>query len=176
MSTSFSRKFLEFTEGVVNSLAGPTKTGGQASRVAKSALSPGAILPGDVLFFSYHSEKFKDGEHLVLVVRNKRGKYGIFTHMNREGKNKGRAKKYLSAVKLNNVWSQTAKMIISLYNQSVQKQIKDVKYTKKQYDVFKKGLMALVGRKNYRTYILNNMTNTFEVNKGEIDTTTEDEE
>ena len=43
------------------------------------------------------------------------------------------------------------------------------------YDKFKKGLMALVGRKNYRTYILNNMTNTFEVNKGEIDTT-EDEE
>ena len=175
MSTSFSKKFLQFTEKVVDSLAKPTETGGKSSRVAKSALSPGTILPGDVLFFSYHSEKFKDGDHLVLVVRNKRGKYGIFTHVSTVGKNKGRAKNYLSAVKLNNVWSQTANMIISLYNQSMQKQIKDVRYTEKQYDKFKKGLMALVGRKNYRTYILNNMTNTFEVNKGEINTT-EDEE
>ena len=174
MSTSFSKKFLEFTEEVTSALS-DNKPGGQSSRVSKSAQSTSAILPGDVLFFSYQSEKFNDGEHLVLVVRSKRGKYGTFTYVTKTGRNRGVAKVYLSAVKLNNIWSQTANLIISIYNQTMQKQLKDVKYTKEKFDVFKKGIMALVGRKNYRTYILNNMTNTFEVNKGEIDTTEDSE-
>jgi len=175
MSIGFSKKFLEFTEEVVTALTGSKNPSEESERVSKSAQSTSVILPGDVLFFSYHSDKFTDGDHLALVVRNRRGKYGTFTYMIKQGKYKGSAKKYLSAVKLNNVWSQTANLIIRLYNESLQKKIKNVKYTEKQYDKFKKGLMALVGRENYRTYILYNMTNTFEVNKGEI-TTTEEEE
>jgi hypothetical protein len=102
-----------------------------------------------------------------MVIGNERGRYGVFTHMNKTGKDKGKAKRYLSAIKLNNVWSQTAGMIIQLYNKSMADRVEDAKYTKKQSNNSKKGLMSLVGRKNYRTYILNNMTNTFEVEKGE---------
>ena len=167
MSTSLSKKFLSFAEDVADSLTGEVDEGDKSSRVSKSGVSPASILPGDVLFFSYTSKKFNDGNHLVMVIGNERGKYGVFTHMNKTGKDKGKAKRYLSAIKLNNVWSQTAGMIIQLYNKSMAERVEDAKYTKKQGDKAKKGLMSLVGRKNYRTYILNNMTNTFEVEKGE---------
>ena len=166
MSTTLSKKFLSFAKSVSDTLTEGEDTETQSSKVSKSSLSPSTILPGDVLFFSYTSKKFKDGDHLVMVIGNERGKYGVFTHVTKTGKHKGRAKRYLSAIKLNNIWSQTAGIIIQLYNKSMQDKVSEAKYTKKQTNNAKKGLMSLVGRKNYRTYILNNMTNTFEVEKG----------
>ena len=123
----------------------------------KSALSADAILPGDVLFFTYRSEKFGGGEHLTMVVGNKRGKNGTFIG---RGQGKSRGKRYLSAVKLNNMWSLTASLIIDTYKD------RSVQYTTRKSDdeKIKKAFIALVGRKNYRTYIMNNIQgNAFEI-------------
>jgi len=149
MSTAFSRKFENFVESVVDTLNIKGKPGNQSTRTYKSGLSTGTTLPGDVLFFTYRSDKFGTGEHLVMVVGNKRGPNGIFIG---RGTGISRGKRYLSAVKLNNMWSFTAGLIIDAY------QDRDVKYTrKKNDDKIKKAFISLVGRKNYRTYIIDNV-------------------
>lgn len=166
MSISFSKNFINFTDEVSDTL-NQGKSEDQGSRVSPSPQSTSSMLPGKVLFFTYSSEKFGDSEHLALVVRCRRGKYGTFTQITKTGKNKGRAKVYLSAVKLNNIWSQTASLIISIYSKSLRDNIQNTVYTKAKHDRFKSGMMALVGRSNFRTYIVNNMNNTFEVNNEE---------
>ena len=148
MSTAFSKKFETFVEGVVDTLNIKSKPGNQTTKTYKSGLSPSTMLPGDVLFFTYRSGKFGTGEHLVMVIGNKRGPSGTFI-----GRGPiGRGKRYLSSVKLNNMWSLTAGLIIDTY------QDRNVQYTRKRNDdKIKKAFISLVGRKNYRTYILNNI-------------------
>ena len=147
MSTSFSKKFLALAENVATSLGATGSPGNLASRVNKSALSANAILAGDVLFFKYRSRKWGVGDHMAMVVGNKRGPYGIFQH---------KGKRYLSSVKLNSMWSFTSSLIIKEYRN------KEVKYTPDTKKM-KKAFMSLVGRKNYRTYIMNNMYNAYEI-------------
>ena len=147
MSTLFSKIFQRRVKNVVDDLDTVPRPGNVENKVYKSALSPGSILPGDVLFFTYRSDKFGTGEHLIMVIGNERGPTGTFNGTD----SKGRSKRYISAVKLNNVWSFTAALIISAY------QDRQVKYTKKSSDKLKASFMSLVGRKNYRTYIMNNI-------------------
>tara|TARA_Y100000310_G_C20255541_1_gene611167 strand:+ start:164 stop:637 length:474 start_codon:yes stop_codon:yes gene_type:complete len=154
MSSGFSKNFQQFVGQVVQKLGAVGKPGNLSTRVNKSALSPNVIKPGDVLFFNYRSDKFGTGNHLVLVVGSKRGPYGVFQH---------KGKRYLSAVKLNNIWSYTATIIIKVFRE------RSVKYTstKESATRIQKGFMSLVGRKNYRTYIMNNINNQFEVSDKE---------
>tara|TARA_R110000824_G_scaffold25038_1_gene87546 strand:+ start:564 stop:1064 length:501 start_codon:yes stop_codon:yes gene_type:complete len=164
MSLSFSKNFLTTVEDLVDKIVG--EAGDVPSRVHSTNISPESVLPGDVLFFSYRSEKFKDGSHVVMVVGNKRGPYGVFVNG---------GKRYLSAVKLNKIWSFTANLIVEAYRD------KFVMYTSKKTgrkesqassekkidDVMKKAFMSLVGRGNYRTYIMNQsrISNSFEIGK-----------
>lgn len=167
MSSGFSKDFLKLAEEATNSLVPSQEEDGSAlkEKTNKVDPSPTTLLTGDVIFFSYFSEKYSSrGSHLTLVVGNKRNKFGTFTHMNTTGRNRGRARIYMSAVKLNSIWSNTAGLIISVFNQSLQKNVKTTKYTKEGFDKFKKGMISLVGRSNYRTYILNNMTNVYKIN------------
>lgn len=151
MSTGFSKKFMEFVKGVIDSLGTKGKPDLFETKASKSALSASKILPGDVLFFSYTSKKFGSGEHLCMVMGNRRNKFGIFQH---------KGKLYLSAIKLNNtVTPVTTGLIVESYQE------KRVQYKTKKQDteLEKKSLIALVGRNNYRTYIMNNITMAFEV-------------
>jgi len=168
MSTSFSKNFLNLVENLVDTLDPKGRPGNKNNRVFKSALSADAILPGDVLFFTYTSKKFGHGSHVVMVIGNKRGYYGIFQH---------KGKRYLSAVKLNNIWAFTANLIIQAYRKKFvtytpetdeQKEKKESNQSaapseKTDSDRMKKAFMTLVGRKNYRTYIMNQMDNYYEV-------------
>ena len=147
MSSGFSKEFEQQVKGVVDTLDTIPRPGNVENKVYKSALSPAGILPGDVLFFTYRSNKFGTSEHLIMVVGNKRGPSGTFVGKDSRGK----AKRYLSAVKLNNMWTFTASLIISTY------QDRKVKYTKKSSEKIKQSFISLVGRKNYITYIMNNI-------------------
>tara|TARA_R110000824_G_scaffold392603_1_gene591100 strand:+ start:430 stop:951 length:522 start_codon:yes stop_codon:yes gene_type:complete len=168
MSTSFSQKFLSLVENLVDTLDPKGRPGNKSNRVFKSALSADVILPGDVLFFTYTSKKFGTGSHVVMVVGNKRGYYGVFQH---------NGKRYLSAVKLNNIWAFTASLIIEAYRDKFVKYTPETKEEeekketkqssapseKTDTDRMKKAFMTLVGRTNYRTYIMNQMDNYYEV-------------
>ena len=166
MSTSFSGKFLTLVSILVDSLGVKGNPGNTSSKVSKSALSVNAILPGDVLFFKYNSEKWGQKDHVAMVVGNRRGVYGIFQH---------KGKRYLSAVKLNNIWGFTANLIIKTYRDKFvtytpkTKEGEEVKDSRKapsevgDSERMKKAFMTLVGRDNYRTYIMNNMYNTYEI-------------
>ncbi|HIE83661.1 MAG TPA: hypothetical protein EYQ00_07365 [Dehalococcoidia bacterium] len=172
MSNSFSKNFETFVSDVATKLnvAGSEEVPG--SRFSKSTVSPATILAGDVLFFKYRSDKFGAGDHIVMVVGNKRNTNGIYNYRSKNGK----AKKYLSAVKLNKVWSTTAKIIIEAYRdnrlkysskkddsddpQRFQEQEQSILESKDRKT--KQSFMALVGRKNYRSYIINNMWNAYE--------------
>ena len=148
MSTIFSKIFQRQVKNVVDDLDTVPRPGNVENKVYKSALSSAGILPGDVLFFTYRSDKFGTGEHLIMVIGNKRGPTGTFVG---RGLGIGRGKRYISAVKLNNMWSFTAALIISAF------QDRKVKYTKKSAMRLKPSFISLVGRKNYRTYIMNNI-------------------
>jgi hypothetical protein len=139
----FLRKFLQKIKAAVQELTGSEAV---SEGTHKSLVSYSTILPGDILFFKYKSKKFGIGDHFVMVVANKRGKSGIFTH---------KGKRYLSAVKLNNIWVKTAMTMAKVY------QNRKISYS----NTVKKGLISLVGKNNYRTYILGQMYSTFEVNK-----------
>jgi len=166
MSTSFSGKFLTLVSILVDSLGVKGRPGNTSSRVSKSALSVNAILPGDVLFFKYNSRKWGQGDHVVMVVGNRRGVYGIFQH---------KGKRYLSAVKLNNIWGFTANLIIKAYRDKFvtytpetkedeeRKNSKEAPSERGASERMKKAFMTLVGRENYRTYIMNNMHSAYEV-------------
>tara|TARA_R110000824_G_scaffold315322_1_gene502465 strand:- start:35368 stop:35967 length:600 start_codon:yes stop_codon:yes gene_type:complete len=190
MSSSFSRKFENFVDEVGNNLDIVGSDEQPASRFHKSAVSPGSIVAGDVLFFKYRSERFGTGDNMAMVIGNNRSANGIYIFTSK----KGVTKKYLSAVKLNNIWSLTASLIIEAYRD---KQIKytsakddssdpqkfskedsesgksskdnmsptpeNIKHTdKSRNERTKKSFTALVGRENYRTYILNNIWNAYE--------------
>ena len=95
MSSSFSKDFLNFAEEVTNSLVPSQEEGGSAlkEKTNKVDPSPTTLLTGDILFFSYSSEKYKSkGDHLTLIVGNKRSKFGTFVHMNKTGRSRGKAR------------------------------------------------------------------------------------
>lgn len=165
MTTAFSKKFIKQVGDLVDTLGSKGKPGNPSSRVQKSALSTNVISPGDVMFFVYKSFNFGTDEHVIMVVSNKRGRSGVFQH---------KGKLYLSAVKLNNIWSFTANLLVDVYKDST------VEYSSKKDEASKlgetpttkpkkefneekrkKAFMALVGRKNYRTYIMNNIISPF---------------
>jgi hypothetical protein len=180
MSNSFDRKFEMFVDDVATNLdiAGSEEAPG--SRFSKSSLSAASILAGDVLFFKYRSDKFGEGDHITMVVGNKRSPNGVYTYKTKNGK----AKKYLSAVKLNNIWALTASIIIEAYRDSKLKysssyddaddpqkfekdNIKDSEDVEKKTQESrdrktKQSFMSLVGRNNYRSYIINNIWNAYE--------------
>jgi len=139
----FLRKFLQKIKAAVQELTGSEAV---SEGTHKSLVSYSTILPGDILFFKYKSKKFGIKDHFVMVVANKRGKSGIFTH---------KGKRYLSAGKLNNIWVKTAMTMAKVYKN------RKISYS----NSVKKGLISLVGKNNYRTYILGQMYSTFEVNK-----------
>ena len=184
MSNSFSKKFAGLVDNVANRLniAGSPEQPG--TRFSKSTVSSASILAGDVLFFKYHSDKFGSGDHIAMVVGNNRNPNGVYSYKSKDGS----AKKYLAAVKLNKVWSTTASIIIEAYRDSKLKYSsedddsddpqkfqeedtidegktgeEDKKKAQESRDrKTKQSFMALVGRKNYRSYIINNMWSTYE--------------
>ena len=195
MSNSFGKKFENFIDEVASNLNLVGEKDQPSSRFHKAAPSPGTIVAGDALFFKYRSNKFGEGDHMVMVIGNNRNPNGIYTYRSKNGT----AKKYLSAVKLNKIWSFTASLIIEAYRD------KQVRYTSEREDSedpqkfqeedvednqepemntsedikkvdeskdrkTKKSFMSLVGRNNYRSYILNNMWNTYEFGNKKEDT------
>lgn len=195
MSNSFDRNFEEFVNDVANDLniAGSEEI--PRSRFSKSSNSSAAILPGDVLFFKYRSSKFGDvGDHIGMVIGNSKNVNGVYSYTSTTGSQKGVAKVYLSAVKLNNIWHETASTIIEAYrdkqlkyssvkddgkksedpqkfdkekgseeekekNKGPEEDRKKVEESKDRKT--KKSFMSLVGRGNYRSYIVNNMWSAY---------------
>ena len=164
MSNSFSKNFEIFVDDVANDLGIVGIPENSNSRFNKSAVSSASILAGDVLFFQYRSNKFGSGEHLAMVVGNKRATNGIYNYTTK----KGVTKKYLASVKLNSIWHETASIIIEAYRD------RQLKYTSYDDDAddpqrfeesddekIEESFMALVGRRNYRSYIINNMWNSY---------------
>jgi hypothetical protein len=150
------------------------------SRFSKSSVSAASILAGDVLFFKYRSDKFGESEHLAMAVGNKKSPNGVYSYKRKDQV----AKNYLSAVKLNKVWHQTASIIIEAYRDEKLKYTsaeddssdpqkfqdegseegatatEDIKKAQESRDEkTKQSFMTLVGRSNYRTYIINNVWN-----------------
>ena len=101
---------------------------------------PGSTNPGDLLVFTYMDLFQRSGTHLVLVLGNRRSKSGVY---------KGKSGYYLSAVKLNALSDTISSIILeNLY-----------KNRKATYsNTVQKGLLAIVGRANYRTYIVSSIS------------------
>jgi len=187
MSNTFSKKFEKFVGEVGSDLNLVGSDDQPRSRVQKSMMSSAAILAGDVLFFNYRSERFGVGEHMGMVIGNHRSLNGIYNFTSQ----KKVSKKYVSAVKLNNIWHETASILIEAYretqlkytsvDQDEEKGLKvreekkadstegtkteddeDKEVKKSKEDKTRESFMTIVGRENYRTYIINNMWNTYE--------------
>lgn len=180
MSNSFGKNFETFVNDVANDLEIVGVPEKHNSRFSKSSMSAAAILAGDVLFFKYRSDKFGESEHLAMAIGNKKSPNGVYSYRRKDNV----AKNYLSAVKLNKVWHQTASIIVEAYRdqklkytspdddandpQTFKKEteekgastVEDIKKAQESKDEkTKQSFMALVGRSNYRTYIINNVWN-----------------
>ena len=156
MSNAFNVNF----EKSVDSLATLMNiTGAEAdgnSRFSEIPVSTSNVSPGDIIFFKYKSERFGEGDHLTMLIANKRSPQGIYTGTKKINSKQILKRKYMSSVKLNNVWSFTASLIISAYKNKL------LMYRK--VSDLGPAWISLVGRENYRTYILNNMYNIHKFN------------
>lgn len=105
----------------------------------KTTPTPATTTPGDVLHFGYRDLQGQEGNHLVLVLGNERTTSGVF---------KGQRGHYLSGVKLNGLSTTIMNLILeNLYNNR----------TSTYSSTVKQGLLAVVGKSNYRTYIVSSM-------------------
>ena len=96
-----------------------------------------------------------------MLIANMRSETGIYLGGKQVRKNTRVQRRYLAAVKLNNIWSETASLIVAAYMN------KSLKYKKKPLNrnvIGPKPWIALVGRDNYRSYIVNNMVNVNKLN------------
>lgn len=168
MSNAFSAIFEKSIEGLANTLNIRGDDADKYSRFSEVPVTASFISPGDILFFKYKSTKYGEGDHVTMVIANKRSSSGIFIGNKKMSGGYTLARNYLSAVKLNNIWSVTADLIRSAYKDSL------VKYratpTNKSF-IGPAPWIALVGRPNYRTYIVNGMYNVHRFNeeKKELD-------
>lgn len=192
MSNSFGKNFETFVNDVANDLEIVGVPEKHNSRFSKSSMSAASILAGDVLFFKYRSDNFGESEHLAMAVGNKRSPNGIYSYRRKDNV----AKNYLSAVKLNKIWHETASIIVEAYRDENLKYTSDnddasdpqkfekddskeevgtlegIKKTQESRDEkTKQSFMTLVGRSNYRTYIINNIwnANKFGYKKEEVE-------
>ena len=172
MSSGFTKNF----EIAVDSLATDLNVKGTErqtnSRFSEVPVSAAYIHPGDIVFFKYTSEVYGEGEHLTMLISNKRSDTGIYLGKRKSSYSSvlGRKKhtrhynihrKYMAAVKLNNIWSETAALIKAVYTS------KNLKYVKKPLNskvIGPQPWIALVGRNNYRSYIVNFMRNVNKLN------------
>lgn len=168
MSTPFSKNF----ESSVESLADELDVKGSDnedfhSRFSEVPVSTTFLSPGDIVFFKYVSEKYGyESEHVTMLIGNKKSDLGIYLGKKKLNKYATLHRKYMAAVKLNKVWSFTASLIVSAYKDST------LKYVKKPKNLTQIGpapWIALVGRENYRSYIINNMTHVNKLNKPKED-------
>ena len=167
MSTSFGKTFMN----QINTLAGEVGAEGDpdAPKTYYSQIDVGAatVSPGDILFFRYRSTKWNtQGDHVTMVISSKRSPGGVYTGHKKLTKNTKLSRVYMSAVKLNNVLPTTTSLIIDAYQN---KQLKYVKKPKKGTSIGPAPWIALVGRDNYRTYVVNSMVNVNKMSKKEED-------
>jgi hypothetical protein len=164
MSSGFTKNF----ETTVGNLASTLNTKGNSenpnSRFSEVPVSSSFLAPGDIVFFRYTSEKYKNNaEHITMLIGNKRSKTGIYLGRKKLSKTSVVYRNYMAAVKLNNIWSFTASLIVAAYNNNRLKYVKKPKT--KAPSVGPAPWIALVGRENYRSYIVNNMIYVNKLNK-----------
>ena len=157
MSTAFTRNF----ENTVESLATELNTKGTYedfhSRFSEVPVSSTFLSPGDIVFFKYNSENYgRNSEHITMLIGNQRSKTGIYLGRKKLNKTSVVYRTYMAAVKLNSIWSFTASLIAAAY---VDNRLRYVKKPLTPPSVGPQPWIALVGRENYRSYIVNNMIN-----------------
>jgi len=116
---------------------------GQSAEGAVARKPHSGFMPGDIVLFNYPP---LSEQRMTLVVSNKRGS-GIFIS--------SRGNKLVSCFRLNDASSEILPIIL----QNLYKNRK-----KASYSGILKGLSALLGSRNYRTYKLNNMRHLYNVN------------
>lgn len=116
-----------------------TKALGKSVEPARIPVSPGAISPGDVLYFKYGLD-----EVVVLVAGNKRSKIGIFPSSQNN--------RLLSCFKLSHKSGETINLILN----ALYKKRKKASYQVVNSSI-QAGLKMLLGKDSYRTYKLTKM-------------------
>jgi hypothetical protein len=164
MSTSFGEKFMKNVTDLATQVGSEGNPEQPKTYYSQVDVSTATVGPGDILFFSYRSTKYNTvGTHMTMVISSKKSPRGIYIGNKRLNKTNTLSRKYMSAVKLNNILSTTASLIINAY------QNKKLKYVKKPQSspIGPAPWIALVGRDNYRTYVVNSMSQVNKLSKKE---------